>query len=543
MIGCSKSEEEDDSEIATPETVPQKLEIKFVESEYYDRSNNQWVTISTSDLENGRISNRIPLYSDFINASQSFAVNSVSFSSEQRDDDSFTVDQYNNIPYLKFQSNTGATYQWKFVVYDSQGIELRTDKGEMIEENGYAYIPFVNVFFDGKFFPSDDFGIVETYTYEIQVVAQGAGYRDSEAKVIQFTVGLEIESKEFDAIVSSEMENFSLEDRFNYYFKGSDGVVNDDLDLGSLLEVNDNPEQKSLDLRVVFQETPVISIDQIVFEENMISKTGFEATDNITIIRGNEFFEKKVELNSSKDFLLKLKLNNQDVSLVNDKEISIRNLAAGSLWEIGFAYDLNTHPNYPSDQVLISPLRPFCNLATKTSFLPLSKIGQKSSMEQLGGYMAICHPETKNEEIILPEDMATTALEKRDTFFNFFNYLETTEFINTSEQRQIQAGGFNGIKSIEFKIEGCLKVYTRVASQLVVNPNEWEVKSVGDLVCGETTEWMPFSLKKTISIFDNIDQYNQVIGLQELIQKYQSTGGTSRSSFNINNSYTTDHIY
>lgn len=543
FLGCSPKSENEENEVVTPETVPQKLSIKFLDSEFYDRANSQWVTLSSETLQGGRIPTKIPIYSDFINSSESFAMSSVTSSNSQQEDQSFTVDQYNTIPYLRFEANTGATYQWKFVVYDSQGVELRTEKGEMFESNGISYIPFINDFFNGKFFPADDFGIVDSYTYEIQIVAQGAGYRDSDPSIIRFTVGLEIESKEFQSLISQEMNGYSLKDRFNYYYKGTDGVVNDDLDLGYLLEINDNPEQKSLDLRVVFRETPVITMEQVVFEENMIATTGYEATDNITIIRGNQFFEKKIVLNSSKDFNLNLKLNDQDVSLINDKEISIRNLSAGSLWKIGFAYDLNPHPLYPNGQALVFPYRPLCNLATNSDFSPLNKIGQKSSLEQLGGFMALCHPSTKGEEIINPQEMETSPLEKRDTFFNFFNYLETTEVLNTVEQRQIQVGAFNGIKEIEFKIEGCMKVYTRVASDLNTNPNAWEVKSVGNALCGETEEWTPFSITQKFSIFDNIDEYNQVIGLQELVQKYQSTGGTSRASFSINNSYTVDHIY
>jgi hypothetical protein len=105
---------------------------------------------------------------------------------------------------------------------------------------------------------------------------------------------------------------------------------------------------------------------------------------------------------------------------------------------------------------------------------------------------------------------------------------------------------FNGVKQIEFRMSGCIKVLTREASPAEVNPNIWEIKNNESAQCSSgpgDTGWMHFSISRQLSIFDNTVQYLNTMGLKELVDLYRNSIPKNTTPFEFEGDTFFEHIY
>ncbi|MGZ7246504.1 hypothetical protein ACXWO4_10635, partial [Streptococcus pyogenes] len=61
-----------------------------------------------------------------------------------------------------------------------------------------------------------------------------------------------------------------------------------------------------------------------------------------------------------------------------------------------------------------------------------------------------------------------------------------------------------------------MRVYSRQASALCINPNAWELKSEPDEICGDsqTEGWSYFFIEKRASLTDLLHLYQDAIDIQ-----------------------------
>ena len=558
LVSCTSKEDDNcssSSSCTDNAGVPQArnvlLKIRFLDTSFYDREKDEFRVITASQFASGNLGERIPVYADFLTKTKNESLGSISISNIQmQSPDAFTVENLNSIPYIAVQAESDVTYIYKYTKLNIDGSEADSATGQFIVGGSVAYLPLVNDMVDDKFCTASSRGSQTNYTHKIQIAAQSANSVKSETYAVTFNSALVIANKDFESEFSEDMQNMTLKTRWNYFYDGSDGTPNPELLLGKMVEKADLSAVSSLDykdIRVLFKTKPKIEMIYTVFDENSITKDSNAPDANITIVRGYEFYEKSYSLTSDRDFGLIFKINDTSTPLINaDKEAVIRNISAGVNWSLTFGYDLNQLPTYPSGKSLLKPLRPICNSITKTSYTPIATSTMRDSVNSLGGFSSVCHPETYQSETVNAASLATFPLEQTDSWYDSFSYMSSKDISNDVHHKRVRIGHLYGIKTIKFKIEGCLKLFTRDASVSPVNPNPWSQKNNESESCssGPGDEgWMAYSLDREISIFDNVDQYSTTVGLKELINNYNSSVPLNTVDFLFNNDIFFEHIF
>ncbi len=523
---CSSSENCSD-DTPTPSISNVKLNLDFEDSYYFDQQIGRWVTITKDIVKGGSLGQRVPIFSDFVTEAKDDATLKISGAKIQYENQElFTQEQYNKIPYIKMSADESATVIYNYKKIDPNGIEVGGNTGQAVKDGTTFYIPFVNSMFDDVFFPANTTSSQSSFTHKLQIVAQSPNTKGSDVHTITFNAQLVVPNKDFDIELSDAMKDLTIHNRWNHFYNINDGVANTDLELASLIEKSETPESIPLDIRVVFKTAPIIKMNYKIFDENNLAKATTDYNEAINIIRGYEFYEQSYELNSDSDFGFVFKINDNPVTLTNsNREAEIRDIPAGELWKLSFGYNLTQNPAYPSGKTLLKPLRPICNSIANANFSPITENDHEKSVEDLGGYVSICHPETFQKESIPSDQIDTTPLELKDTWFDSFSYMANKDESSNSESLVATAGHFYGVKSIDFNIEGCIKIYTREASASPTNPNAWELKNNESPECSSgpgDEDWMRFEITREVSIFDDMSQYESVEGLNELINTYRN---------------------
>ena len=379
-------------------------------------------------------------------------------------------------------------------------------------------------------------------------MAQSPNQRASDVYTITFKASLIVPNRDFNVEYSTAMKNITLENRWNYFYNVSDSVPNTDLELATLVESSATPESISLDIKVVFKNAPKIEMAYTIFDEDMLVRENNNNSPEgtISVIRGNAFYEKTYVLNSDEHFGLKFKINDQLIALTNsNREGELRNVPAGELWRLTFGYDLTQSITYPSGKQLLKPLMPICNAISNQPFNPIMELTSKNSYKNLGGYLSVCHPETLKKEIITAENIGAPHVPLMDTWHWGFSYMASTDNEIHPEYSVKTAGHLYGIKAIQFRISGCMKVMTREASPAPINPNVYEIKNnSNDEACSSgpgDTGWMFVDISKEISIFDNIAPYDT--DLQNLINTYRNAIPKTTLDFYFNGDTHLNHIH
>jgi len=537
------------SDERAPENVSAvKLKVNFADSGFYDKRLGRWRKITKSELASGGVGADVPVYSDFVNLANSVVIPKLQIAtSQQAKPELYNEEDFNEIPYIEVVAQEGVTYVYNYKKIDPSGVEVGGKTGSLVKEGKRAFLPMTNTMFGGVFFPENATANQSSFSHRIQIVAQSPNARASDVYTIIFKANLIVPSRDFSVEYSEAMRNITYENRWNYLYNGTDGVANTDLELATLIEASTTPESIPLDIKVLFKTAPKIEIAYTIFDEDNIVRTSKAVDGNVSVLRGHSFYEKSYVMDSDVDFGLNFKLMNSVVPLTNsNREAEIRNVAAGQLWRMSFGYDLTQKPSYTSGKLLLKPLRPLCQAITNTSFNPIMELRNKNNYKTSGGFLSVCHPTTLKKEIVSAANIQTTPLELTESFFWGFSYMPDKSVAATTEYNVHEPGHLFGVKNIEFRISGCMKVMTREASNAPVNPNVYEVKNNSSASCSSganDTGWMAYEIKRTISIFDNTDQHSSVSGLKELLQLYRSAVPKSSTGFYFNNDTFTKHIY
>lgn len=553
LAGCSKEEDpcskasnkdkpECSNEIPDIDDRPLSLEIKFKDSFFYDQNTQTWETIKKENLGGGIFGMTVPIYSNFLNIASSAALSKINLAADQKARPSvYPKSDYSRIPYIEVEYEPGVDYVYAYTKRDLNNNIIFEKTGQMTIFQNRAILPLINESFDGQFYSSAT-QVGSRFIHSLVVAAQSKNKRGTQTSSIEFETTLQIPNTDFYIEYADDVKNFTLPNRWSYYFKQNDFVPNDQFKFLTLKELKDISEQIPLDIRVVFQEPPKLRMQQEVFFELPLDLDALKANNKVTPQRGYAFYVQKSEFDSDRDFKMKIRMNNQFVTLASQREFEVLNLPAGTPWDMEFFYDFSQNPLYNSGdgKGLLTPLRPVCNAISNTTFSPLQEKADKDTAIANGGFIAYCHPKTNNKVTIPSDQIATTQLELSDTYYDFFSYYPFDSF-------KKELGHFFGVRRINFVSEGCVRVYVRQP-----NTSNWELKSQGSAACeqeGETQEgvnngWVYYYAERQATIFDYINNYDGVAGLKSLIQFFGSRPIRQTPFFYFNRDLNnTKHLY
>src|SRR5690606_37840080 len=125
--------------------------------------------------------------------------------------------------------------------------------GSFVVDGDVAYLPFINEMFGGMFFPTDSTEPSSNFTYKIRIVAQSTSKKQSDVHTISFDATLVVPNKDFSIVYSDAMRNITLDNRWNHFYSGADGIPNTDLMLATMYDRSGVAESIPLDLKIVFK--------------------------------------------------------------------------------------------------------------------------------------------------------------------------------------------------------------------------------------------------------------------------------------------------
>lgn len=510
--------------IDNPNDRPATLLLKVEDSFFYDQNSGEWVTLTKERVGGGILGITLPIYSDFLNEELDVVTDLVLNAENQvtRPGANDVRGAENTIPYLEVDYEQGVEYIFSYVKTDLITGNTFEKEGQLIIKDGRAILPIVNKMFNNLLYSSEtNAGSSSRASHSISIVAQQNGKRGSEILTVRFETLLKIPNTEFFEIVGNDARNYTLENRWNYYYDNNDGVPNQEFYFVKLKDKKPIPEQIPLDLRIVFQEPPAIEIIQETFVEIPFDLDQVKANQIVIPTRGNTFYTKTATMNSQQDFKMRIKNDlGQEVTLTNQREIIIPNLPGGTAWDLDFFIDFTQNPAYntPSGRLLLDPLKPECYLQSGNVFDPLSINVLKNTIINAGGYYSVCHPVENKPIQIDPSKIAITPFEQTDSYFGHFNYIPEKPRTQNGNIIEQQLGNFQGIRRVIFRFEGCLRVSVRE-----VGTSAWTVKTLSNKAqCGEAAGegWVFFSIETQKTIFDNTAIYSGTPGLENLIQLF-----------------------
>lgn len=542
---CSNSSNVDDpscqKNIPNIDDRPLTLDIKFQDSYFYDQNTQSWNTITKENLNGGLFGLTVPIYSTFLNISKDAALAKISLASDQKARPSaYPKSDYSRIPYIEVEYESGVDYIYNYVKRDLNNNIVYEKTGQMVIYQNRALLPLINAMFDNQFYSSDT-QVSSRFIHTLAIAAQSKNKRGTRTANIEFESILQIPNTDFYVEYADNVKNFTLPSRWSYYYSGTDGIPNSQFKFITLKEIKDVSEQVPLDIRVVFQEPPKLTMEQEQFFELGLDLDSLKASGKVTPQRGYAFYVQKNTLDSDRDFKMKIRMNNQFVALSNQREFEVLNLPAGTPWDMEFFYDFTQNGLYSSGdgKGLLTPLKPACNEIQGGQFYPIQDKQEKETAIQNGAYIAICHPQANTKVTIPADQIATTPYELSDTFYDFFSYYPYDSY-------KKELGHFFGLRRVNFKAEGCVRVYVKSPSS-----SNWELKSQGSAAClqegddpGTNNGWVYFYAERQTTIFDYINNYDGVSGLKSLIQFFGSRPVRQTPYFYFNGDLNnTKHIY
>jgi hypothetical protein len=565
LSGCSKDSDpcSSASNVDSPECQkdipdiddrPLTLAINFRDSFYYDTNTQTWMTVKKENLDGGIFGQTVNIYSTFLNISTDAALAKISIAADQKARPSvYPISEYDRIPYIEVEYESGVDYIYNYVKRDLNNNIIYEKTGSMVIYQNRALLPLINAMFDNQFYTSAG-QISSRFIHSLAIAAQSKNKRGTKTANIEFETVLQIPNTDFYVEYATDStfkafnpsnlsaSGFSLPTRWNYYFGGNDNVPNSQMKFFTLKEIKDISEQIPLDVRVVFQEPPKLTMTQEQFFEMPLDLDAFKATGKVTPQRGYAFYTQTNSLDSDKDFKMKIRMNGQFVTLSSQREFEVTGLAAGTPWDMEFYYDFSQNALYNSGdgKGLLTPLKPACVELTNGVFNPIQESLDRQTALNNGGFIAICHP-ADNTKVVIPADqLATTNKELSDTWYDFFSYYPYDQYKN-------ELGHFFGLRRVSFKAEGCVRVYVRQQGN-----SNWDLKSQGNANCdpentGTTTTnngWVYFYAERQFTVFDYINNYDGVAGLKSLIQFFGSKPVRQTPYFYFNNDLNNSkHIY
>lgn len=532
--GCSEAGNCERTTAERPRT--ESLRIDMEDSMFWDINSRSLYTIENARIGTGDIG-IIPVYSHLIN--KPLAEVEPKILTAARDAAMGNIDEegFNNIPFFRIRKIPTYTYLFNYTRRLGNTIVAGASGNIDVEDSTYVYLPMINEVFNGQLSSLLVGGASSSdYIHTISITATSPNAKDAEIKTFRFRILLNFPTKAFVTEISDEMKEFNLQNRWRFYYS-TEGTPNDDLLIARIVDGQETPDSQSADLRVVFREPPVLRVIQNLFEEETIDLQTLKETGAILPSRGNRFIHRSIPLTSASHFKLKISVNGQYVTLDGNNEVIVRNIPADTRWDFSFHADFNRNAAYPASRNLLSPLRPMCSLIHSPSFLPVTAMDNRDAAESTGGYYSVCHPDTAKFELVPPELINAPPVSLRDTWFDFFSYRRSSINFDNASLYVHDVGHFYGLSEIRFAISGCLRVYSREASSLSVNPNAWELKSEAHEECGESDGlgWVFYNIEYQTSISEFRDSYDGNLDLQILIDSLLNRTPSSRADFRMNN--------
>lgn len=540
---CSSADNIDNSQcqknITTISTRQAALNVDFEDSFFFDDNLDDWQTVSKDSLTTGLIGNTVPIYSAFLNLTKESATDKIIEAKEQKENPAnFGKAEFNRIPYIEVKYESGVSYQYQYNKKDLNGQVIATVTGSLMVRDNRAFLPLINAMFNNQFFSSTE-PIGTRYIHSISITAQTSSVQGTKVSRVEFEAVLETNNTDFKVSFLTDINNYTLNNRFDYYYNNVDGVANNNFNFVSLVQKG-NPEAVPVDLKILFKERPKIEMTQELFFENPFGLDNFKLTKkDLQEVRGESFYVKKSILTSDQHFKLKVKMLNTVQNLTDGREIVLTNFPANTPWNVDFVLDFAQNSVYSdtSGKPLIYPLKPTCVSELNQDFLPLEDKNNKLTMIQGEGFYATCHPVTDKTLALTKSQLVSNTLPLTDTHYKFFNYapLDSTKG---------ETGFFHGIRSVKFKIEGCVRVFVKTPTSStfeLISDSYNQCKTQGD---PNSDGWIYFQAEKTFLISDYINDYEGIPGLKSLIQSMGSRPLKSTSQFFFNNLLNNlNHIY
>ncbi|MCP4914475.1 MAG: hypothetical protein GY909_15275 [Oligoflexia bacterium] len=554
-LGGSKGSEEGSSSACTncantPSLPARDLKITMLSTSYYSHLHNSWVDIEASESNFMDLGTH-ELMSDDIAKPLSESLSMAEQSIFQKSNPSlFEEDSLSGVMYLMFEWEKGDSFLVNYIKEGPLGPSNILEEINFVPEvrSNRVMVPINNEQFQNRFLSQSVSDVNSaSLTHRIKIVKTStSSSKTSEVKEIVLRVRPIPRPTGLDVEYSQAMQNFNLQNRWEYYFNGVDYSPNRDLDFVSLIDNRLSSEPRSYDVKFVFKQEPKIIMRQTIFSEEVIDLELHKNTREINVSRGTSFLEKSNILDSSKDFRKKLKINDLVVDFVNEREGVLRNIPAFERFKLTFTIDLLKNQAYDPTTELLTPLRPECQIISKNVFYPLQLKEQIDILESEGGKGYYCHPDTNKKELIASNDVSTSPLvDKDDLWHHFFAYRPYQVIHNSAQKTYIDAGHFYGIKDVEFSVSGCLKIYIREASSLETNPNIWERVSGEDNECSDSSDegWVYFDISKGDDIFTHALNMDEGSDIRSLIDAMGLVQKRSVSPFIFNGSEKIDKIY
>lgn len=529
--GCNKSNSPDCSsaanitnpactnQIPPVTTRPATLNVTFADSVFYDQLSATWDTITKDRLTGGTTGITIPIYSNFLNETQAVALASSELANSQKAKPTATASSaYNFVPYIEIVPEDGVTYLYDYIKRDLNNNIIYEKNGTVpVTADGRVILPLINAEFNNNFY-STNTSQGARFQHSLTFAAQSTTQKGVLSATISFETTFQIPPTDFLVNYTGDMQKFSLDKRWQYYFNGTDYNANKLFHFFQLKETNPIPEQIPLDVKIVFQSPPTIKMDEDEFFELPFDYDVFKSTNTISPLRGSRFYDHTTTLSSDTDFQMNLQMNNTTIPLTNVKELEYLAYPAATPWTVDFFFNMNQNAGYAANPTsgvgLLSPLKPICWEFNNSTYNPISEESAKASAIAANGYISICHPDSDKKVVVAAGTTSTVNL--TDSWYNYFSYIPYNQY-------KKELGHFYGLKKVRFYASGCFRLYTRQ-----VGTTSYVLTSKGNAQCGASTDgtdtgWVYYSAEQVFTVFDNVASYQNVNGLTPLLQTFSSS--------------------
>lgn len=506
-----------DGDVST--NLPKNLQVEIQPVYFYLEQSQSWAQLEP-DLNGDLFMGTVPIYSHQISLPLEDAIGLARASQEQfENQDGISASEYNTLPYIKVRAREGVRYQFNYIKKDASGEIVAEMVRDMPIRGDFAYLPLVNEAFGGKMQSTSlGSGSVLSFQHYVRVTANSDNAAAADIKQVSFRLDPQVQTRDVLQRVHAEMEDFSLPQRWRFYFDGSDGLANSDLDFASLVDNQQSPETVPYDIQFIFKERPRLKIRQRSFVEETVDLELLRATGIVLTQRGASFYVEDRTFDSHSDFGSRIKISqggqSSQVSPVagsNGTAFIQRNLNPLEPWELTFAYDLSSAPGR-NGVPLLDPLGTPCSIIDKeTPMLPLKYLRDKEEAEAAGGRYFLCHPDQHGPVAVEAGDPAANSMKMYDQWHGFFSYRPDEELERRDLLKVVDAGHFYGLQEVEFEISGCLRILVREAYDGENNPYSWKRKNPVHAECTSAEDveqnpdagYMYFSVSKRDNIYNH----------------------------------------
>jgi hypothetical protein len=531
--------------------------VAFLSSYYFDQNTSQWVTLAGSTLPGSTVT--IPSYIGQVNTPIAGAMQQVTPANTQFSAgtcaNSAASSSCNLIPYIEILPSGSSTYVYSLVKKDQTGKTLYQKIDQVPTVSGRYLIPLVNDAFSGNLFTAAA-TVGTTYTFVISFSAQNKGITSGQISTITINSTLTVPNFDFSVNYSNDFINFKLSNRWQSYYKN--GSPNKDLPFFTLVQRNPQTSAVPINVQVQFSSQPKVTVTEDIFYELPFDTTKYINTGVFANSRGTKFNHTIVNLDSVKDFQLFLTSASLPATQVTAINYTVDNVPAGSDWDIGFHLNLTANTSYsvthdPNSKGLLYPLKPECNNISGAAYSPWATEAVKDAglLQTPPSYLAICDKgsvQTKTytgSSALSAYDFNGNLEVGTDTWYRSFSYRP----FNQISTNVIDVGHFFGIKYITFALNTCMQVSVAPAGS-----SNYVTKTSASAVCGGQVGWVPVSVSKTYTLFDEAASYASVPGLPGLMSSLLNatssqyvTDPTSfmfvGEKFNLNSAVTPGHFY